>query len=73
MHGIVYIAYSCELIWMCVEFRDEILLKGEECKTRENSIFLRKGKTVISMRKFEIFYRSPMMKQTSPLELSHEI
>ena len=55
MHGIVYIAYACELIWMCVEFRDEILLKGEECKTRENSIFLRKGKTVISMRKFEIF------------------
>ena len=37
------------------EIRDEILLRGEECKTRENSIFLRKGKTVISMGKSEIF------------------
>ena len=32
---------------MCVEFRDKILLKGEECKTQENSIFLNKGKTII--------------------------
>ena len=40
---------------MCVEFRDEILLRGEECKTRENSIFLKKGKTVISMGKSENF------------------
>ena len=31
MHEIVYIAYACELIRMCVEFRDEILLRGEEC------------------------------------------
>ena len=28
MHEIVYIAYACELIRMCVEFRDEILLRG---------------------------------------------
>ena len=40
---------------MCVEFQDEILLRGEECKTRENSIFLRNGKKVISMGKSEIF------------------
>ena len=40
---------------MCVEFRDEILLRGKECKTRENSIFLKKGKTVISMGKSENF------------------
>ena len=26
----------------CVEFRDEILLRGEECKTLENSNFLKK-------------------------------
>ena len=38
-----------------VEFRDEILLRGEECKTRENPSFLRKGKTVISMGKYENF------------------
>ena len=33
MHEIMYIAYACELRWMCVKFRDEILLRGEECKT----------------------------------------
>ena len=32
---------------MCVEFWDEILLRGGECKTRENSDFLKKGKKVI--------------------------
>ena len=40
---------------MCMEFQDEILLRGEECKTRESSIFLRNGKTVISLGKSEIF------------------
>ena len=39
------IAYGCEL-----EFRDEILLRGGECKTQENSNFLRKGKTVILVK-----------------------
>ena len=33
-----------------VEFRDEILLRGEECKTRENFNFLKKGKMVISIK-----------------------
>ena len=40
---------------MWVEFWDEILLRGEECKTRENLIFLRKGKRVISVGKYVIF------------------
>ena len=40
---------------MCVEFRDKILLRGEECKTQENSIFLRKGKTVIPVKNPEFF------------------
>ena len=40
---------------MCVEFRDEIFFRGEECKTQENSIFLRKGNTVISIEKSEFF------------------
>ena len=57
----------------CVEFRDKILLRGEECKTRENFNFLKKGKMVISAKKIQNFYRSQMMKRTSPLELSHEI
>ena len=56
----------------CVEFRDEILLRGEECKTRENFNFLKKGKMVISA-KIRNFYRSQMMKRTSPLESSREI
>ena len=56
----------------CVEFRDEILLRGEECKTRENFNFLKKGKLVISV-KIRNFYRSQMMKRTSPLESSREI
>ena len=48
------------------------MLKVEECKTRENSILRKKGKTVISVgsRKFS---RSRMTKQTSPLNSSREI
>ena len=41
-------------------------------KPRENSNFLKKGKMVISV-KIQNFYRSRMMKWTSPLELSYEI
>ena len=55
-----------------VEFRDEILLRGEECKTRENFNFLKKGKMVISV-KIQNFSRSRMTKRTSPLESSREI
>ena len=36
------IAYACDSMSMCVEFRDEILLRGEECKTREKFIFSKK-------------------------------
>ena len=43
-----------------------------KCKTRENSNFLKNGKTVISI-KIRNFYRSQMTKRTSPLELSREI
>ena len=28
------VAYACDSMYMC-EFREEILLRGEECKTRE--------------------------------------
>ena len=55
-----------------VEFRDEILLRGGECKTRENFNFLKKGKMIISV-KIQNFSRSRMMKRTSPLESSPEI
>ena len=55
----------------CTKFWDEIFFR-EECKTRENSNFLKKGKMVISV-KTQNFYRSWMMKQTSPFESSREI
>ena len=42
------------------------------CKTRENSNFLKNGKMVISV-KIRNFSKYRMTKQTSPLELSHEI
>ena len=42
------------------------------CKIRENSNFLKNGKMVISV-KIQNFYRSQMMKRTSPLESSREI
>ena len=57
---------------MCVEFRDEILLREGECETPENSDFLRKDKMVISV-KIRNFSRSQMTKRTSPLESSREI
>ena len=56
----------------CTEFRDDILLKGGECKTRENSNFLKNGKMVISV-KIQNFSRSRMKKWTSQLESSREI
>ena len=57
---------------MCVNFGDEILLRGGECKTEKNSIFLKKGKTVISVENRKLS-RSRMMKQTTPLSSSREI
>ena len=71
MHDIVHVVYACAFC-ACVEFRDEILLRGEECKTRENSNFLKTGKMVISVKIWN-FSRSRMMKQTSPLESSRKI
>ena len=56
----------------CTEFQAEILLREEECKTRENFNFMKNGKTVISI-KIQNFSRSHMMKRTSPLESSREI
>ena len=55
-----------------MNFEDEILLRGKNVKPGKNSIFLKNGKTVISVGKRK-FSRSRMMKQTSPLNSSHEI
>ena len=44
------VAYACGLMFMRVEFQDEILLREENVKPRENSNFLKKGKMVISIK-----------------------
>ena len=52
-------------------FETKFFLRRGECKTRENSNFLKKCKMVISV-KIQNFSRSRMTKRTSPLESSHE-
>ena len=56
-------------------FRMKFFLRRGECKTRENSNFLKKKKRkiVISVKKIQNISRSWMMKRTSPLESSREI
>ena len=53
-------------------FGTKFFLRRGECKTRENSNFLKNGKMVIFV-KIQNFSRSRMTKRTSPLELSREI
>ena len=67
------VTYARGWMRMCVEFRDEILLRGGgECETLKIPDFLRKDKMVILV-KIQNFSRSRMMKRISPLELSCEI
>ena len=33
------VPYVCDCVWLCGNFGDEILLRGEECKTREKFNF----------------------------------
>ena len=58
-------AYVCE-------FRGRNSFNGGECKTQKNSIFLKKGKTVISVENRK-FSKSQMTKWTVPLNSSREI
>ena len=66
------VTYACGWMRMCAEFRDEIILRRGDCKIRENSNFLKKGKIIISV-KIRNFYRYRMTKWTSLLESSREI
>ena len=50
MHGIVHAAYACVVIMIVQNFETKFLLRREECKTRENSNFGKKGKIVISVK-----------------------
>ena len=70
--GLCRVMYARGWMRMCVEFRDEILLRGGECEISRKSNFLKKGKTVILVKIWN-FYRPRMTKQTSPLESSREI
>ena len=60
---------GCVYAW---NFGTKLFLRRGECKTRENSNFLKKGKMVISAENPE-FSRPRMMKRTSPLKSSREI
>ena len=80
--GLCRVTYAHGWMRMCVEFPNEILLRGGggggggggwgECETPRKSNFLKKGKLVISV-KFRNFSRSRMTKRISSLESSHEI
>ena len=61
--------FGCVCAW---NFGTKFFLRRGECKTRENSNFLKKGKIVILV-KIRKFSRSRMTKRTSPLESSCEI
>ena len=73
----LYAWYSARCICMCCvvivqNFGTKFLLRKGECKTRENSNFLKNGKIVISV-KIQNFSKSRMTKRTSPLESSRKI
>ena len=70
--GLCRVTYARGWMRMCVEFRDEILLRGGEYETPENPDFLRNDKMVISVEIRNVS-RSQKMKRTSPLESSREI
>ena len=69
--------YSAQCICMygiviVQNFGTKFLLRRGECKTRENSNFLKNGKIVILIKP-QNFSRSRMTKHISPLESSREI
>ena len=66
------VTYARGWMHMCVEFRDEILLRRGECETPRKSNFLEKGQNR-NFDKIRNFSRSRMTKRTSPLKLSREI
>ena len=71
----------CFCVLVCVNFGDEILVRGKECKTHEKlEIFKKNGKMIIIIinchngsKKPRKFSRSRMTKQTTPLNSSRKI
>ena len=76
-----YCIYMSLCVLVCVNFEDEIMLREEECKTRENrNFFKKKIKMIIIIinchngsGKPRKFSRSRMTKRTMPLNSSREI
>ena len=60
---------GCVYAW---NFGTKFFLRRGECKTRENTNFIKKGKIVILV-KIQNFYRSRMTKKIFSLKSSHEI
>ena len=62
---------------MCVNFGDELFLRGEECKSLVNLNFSEKWKNGKLSLQYRLqtwnFSRSRRAKQTSPLDSSREI
>ena len=72
------VAYAWNLnVYVCVNFGDEIILRGEECKTLVNLNFSEKGQNGKLPLQYRLqtwnFSRSRMTKHTSPLDSSREI
>ena len=72
----------CLCVLVCMNFEDEILLRGEECKTREKLEIFKNGKMIIiiiiikcknGLGKPIKFSRYRMMKWTVLLNSSREI
>ena len=51
---------GCVCVW---NFGTKFLLRRRDCKTRENSNFLKNSKTVILVKIRNLFSRSRMMKR----------
>ena len=61
---------GCVCAW---NFGTKFFLKRGECKTLENSNFLKKTSKIVILVKIQNFSRSRMSKRTSLLESSREI
>ena len=62
----------CLCVLVCVNFGDEILLRGKNVKPGKSSILLKNGKMVILVENWK-FSKSRMMKRTSSLNSSRDI
>ena len=64
-------------MYVCVNFENEIILRGEKCKTQVDLNIFKKGQNGKLPLMYKLqnwnFSRYRMTKWASPLDLSHEI